>query len=73
MDHEVQSLVAAHAPHLQIAGDGRVKCTLNGHVMPATLVAVKAFTGYLPLQQRSLHLALHRQLDASGVGADSEP
>ena len=49
MDSQVHSLITSHAPHLQITGDGRVKCTLNGHIMPATLVAVQAFTGYFPL------------------------
>ena len=39
----VEALVQQKQQYLQILADGRVKCTLNGHVMPATFQAVQSF------------------------------
>jgi hypothetical protein len=43
MDPELQALVDEQSPHLRVAADGRVECTLNGHTCPAVLATVRAF------------------------------
>lgn len=43
MDPQLQALVQQHAEYLVVAEDGKVRCELNGHCLPAKLEVVTAF------------------------------
>jgi len=40
---DLDALLAAHASHLSLQDDGRVKCKLTGHVLPGKAEAVGAY------------------------------
>jgi hypothetical protein len=40
----LDALLAAHAAHLTLQDDGRVKCGLTGHVLPGRAEEVRAYT-----------------------------
>lgn len=40
-NRELKDLIAEHSPYLQLTEEGRVRCTLNGHVMPARRDAIE--------------------------------
>lgn len=42
-EQQVAALLERHKPYLQREEDGRVRCTLNGHVMPAVGPIIEAF------------------------------
>ncbi|CAG9465758.1 unnamed protein product [Pedinophyceae sp. YPF-701] len=44
-DKQLNALLKEHAGHLERTESGRVRCTLNDHVMPARLDIVRAFVG----------------------------
>lgn len=40
---DVQELLDAHQPHFSATPEGKVKCELNGHMLPARADALAAF------------------------------
>ena len=40
---EVTALLEAHAPHFAATPEGKVRCELNGHTLPARADALQAF------------------------------
>ena len=40
---DLDALLASHAAHISLQEDGRVKCGLTGHVLPARAEAVGAY------------------------------
>lgn len=45
-DADLAELLEEHSPYLQLNDEGRVRCTLNGHVMPARRQAIESFVKY---------------------------
>ena len=47
-DIALQALVEKHSPYLEYKDDkSKIRCTLNGHELPAKIAAVKAFVEYV--------------------------
>ena len=42
-DEDLRQLLEAHKPHFTLTPEGKVKCELNGHMLPARAEAVAAF------------------------------
>jgi hypothetical protein len=54
MEVEGIELAEGDARHFQMLDDGRLKCTLNGHVLPSNADALSSFVRYVVYPEQHL-------------------